>query len=60
MIGVRKLLEYRFSKAELMILDDIFPSFKRSAQLDEEDRKSNRVRKKVDLSFLAFICRVVD
>lgn len=40
MVGVRKLLDFVFTKMELKILDDILPSFKRSERLDDEDKKS--------------------
>lgn len=37
MVGVRKSLEKLFHEEELRILDDVFPSFKRSKQMDEEE-----------------------
>ena len=43
LIGVRKLMEYVFSKEELKILDDVLPSFKRSQQLDDEDDKTSKL-----------------
>eukprot|EP00095_Tigriopus_kingsejongensis_P007769 maker-scaffold154_size301342-snap-gene-2.21 protein:Tk07769 transcript:maker-scaffold154_size301342-snap-gene-2.21-mRNA-1 annotation:"sodium-driven chloride bicarbonate exchanger-like isoform x17" len=45
MVGVRKALERLFHEEELRILDDVFPSFKRSKQLDEEElrEKTNDV-----------------
>jgi hypothetical protein len=37
MIGVRKLLDYVFTKEELKILDDILPEFKRREKLKIEE-----------------------
>jgi len=37
MIGIRKLLDYVFTKKELQILDDILPEFKRHERLDNEE-----------------------
>jgi len=43
MIGVRKLLDFVFSKEELRILDDILPEFKRKQKLDEKAAKEKEV-----------------
>ncbi|XP_040569679.1 electroneutral sodium bicarbonate exchanger 1 isoform X26 [Lepeophtheirus salmonis] len=37
MMGVRKLLDFIFSKADLKALDDILPEFKRKEKLDDEE-----------------------
>eukprot|EP00096_Caligus_rogercresseyi_P001661 TRINITY_DN1279_c0_g1_i1.p1 TRINITY_DN1279_c0_g1~~TRINITY_DN1279_c0_g1_i1.p1 ORF type:complete len:798 (+),score=183.56 TRINITY_DN1279_c0_g1_i1:38-2395(+) len=37
MMGVRKLLDFLFSKADLKALDDILPEFKRKEKLDDEE-----------------------
>ena len=42
MVGVRKALDCVFSKDELRILDDIFPSFKRIKHMDAEDKEKEQ------------------
>ena len=37
MMGVRKSLDIFFTKAELKILDDILPEFKRKERLNDEE-----------------------
>ena len=37
MMGVRKSLDLFFTKAELKILDDILPEFKRKERLNDEE-----------------------
>ena len=43
LIGVRKCLSYIFSEEELKILDDVLPSFKRTQQLDIEDKQKRPI-----------------
>ena len=43
MIGVRKLLDYIFTKEELRILDDILPEFKRKQKLENEEENEKEV-----------------
>ena len=38
MMGVRKLLDFFFTKPELKILDDILPEFKRHEKLNDEEK----------------------
>ena len=45
MMGVRKLLDYVFTKKELKILDDILPEFKRHEQLDDEEAMEEEVER---------------
>ena len=40
MVGVRKLLEFVFTKRELKILDDALPEYKRKEKIEEEDDDS--------------------
>ena len=44
MIGVRKMLDYVFTKEELKILDDILPEFSRREKLEIEDEIEKEVR----------------
>jgi len=44
MIGVRKSLDYVFTKAELRILDDILPEFKRKQKIALEDEIEKQVQ----------------
>ncbi len=46
MIGVRKLLDFVFTKPELKILDDILPEFKRheKIKLEEQEEEEEAVR----------------
>jgi hypothetical protein len=53
MIGVRKLLDYVFTKEELKILDDILPEFKRRQKLEIEEAVEKEVSCKTFL-FLRF------
>ena len=39
MVGIRKALDCVFTKDELRILDDIFPSFKRIKHMDAEEQQ---------------------
>ena len=43
MIGVRKLLDYVFTKQELRILDDILPEFRRKQKIAIEEELVNQV-----------------
>lgn len=43
MIGVRKLLDYVFTKAELRILDDILPEFNRKQKIALEEELDKQV-----------------
>ena len=58
MIGVRKMLDYVFTKEELKILDDILPEFSRREKLEIEEeiekevRNSDRSLVRVNLLFL--------
>ena len=40
MVGVRKLLDFVFTRPELKMLDDAFPDFKRNEQINEEEENS--------------------
>jgi len=42
-MGVRKLLEFFFTKTELKILDDTLPEFKRKEKLDDEEALEKEV-----------------
>lgn len=44
MIGVRKMLDYVFTKEELKILDDILPEFSRREKLEIEEEIEKGVR----------------
>ena len=44
MIGVRKMLDFIFTKEELKILDDILPEFKRKQKLEKEEEIEKEVR----------------
>jgi hypothetical protein len=57
MIGVRKLLDYVFTKEELKILDDILPEFKRRQKLEIEEAVEKEVSCKTFL-FLRFLLSV--
>jgi sodium bicarbonate transporter 10 len=43
MIGVRKMLDYVFTKDELKILDDILPEFTRREKLEIEEEIEKEV-----------------
>ena len=43
MIGVRKMLDYVFTKEELKILDDILPEFSRREKLEIEEEIEKEV-----------------
>jgi solute carrier family 4 (sodium bicarbonate transporter), member 10 len=43
MIGVRKMLDYVFTKEELKILDDILPEFTRREKLEIEEEIEKEV-----------------
>ena len=43
MIGVRKMLDFIFTKEELKILDDILPEFKRKQKLEKEEEIEKEV-----------------
>jgi sodium bicarbonate transporter 10 len=47
MIGVRKMLDYVFTKEELKILDDILPEFTRREKLEIEEE----IEKEVSIIF---------
>ena len=51
MIGVRKMLDYVFTKEELKILDDILPEFSRREKLEIEEEIEKEVWN-VDRPFL--------
>ena len=46
MMGVRKCLDWVFSKNEMKILDDILPEHKRTERLDEHDDENDKVDEK--------------
>merc|ERR1719273_913444 len=46
MMGVRKALDWVFSKNEMKILDDILPEHKRTERLDEHDDENDKVDEK--------------
>jgi len=46
MMGVRKALDWVFSKNEMKILDDILPEHKRTERLDEHDDENDKVEEK--------------
>lgn len=52
MVGIRKALDFIFTKDELRILDDIFPSFKRIKHMDAEDKQKEEDKVSIKLSFL--------
>jgi len=49
MMGVRKSLEFFFTKTELKILDDTLPEFKRKEKLDDEEALEKEVLENVFL-----------
>ena len=69
MMGIRKLLDFVFTRNELKILDDILPEHKRTERLDdieelEEEQKAVKFQDQDDqgrraifkLGFLYFLC----
>lgn len=45
MIGVRKALDCVFTKAELKMLDDVLPEFKRQERIIEEEKEKQEEEK---------------
>ena len=43
LIGVRRCLSFIFTEEELKILDDVLPSFRRTQQLDIEDKQKRPI-----------------
>merc|ERR1719369_1248466 len=47
MIGIRKLLDYVFTKEELKVLDDMLPEFTRKKQKEDFDEKQEKHAKSI-------------
>ena len=51
LIGIRKLLDFVFTRHELKVLDDVFPQSRRQEKMEQEEER----RKSVDHGDLRFL-----